>query len=71
MIDYLYRIETYNYSTDLRKINPEIAWSKSAALMVKLIRDYVHVNRQVACDLVMDVLPVQKKESQITISELV
>ena len=71
MIDYLYQIETYNYSADLRKINPEIPWSKSAGLMVKLIHDYVHAILPLACDLVIDVLPMQKKESQITISELV
>ncbi len=56
---------TKRVSLDLRKANPEIPWVKMAGLRDKLIHDYIKVDLQLVWDVVIDVLPVQKKEIEI------
>ena len=49
-------------STELRKSNPEIPWNRMAGFRDKLIHDYIKVNLQLVWDVIVDVLPEQKKE---------
>lgn len=56
---------TKRVSLELRKANPEIPWVKMAGLRDKLIHDYIKVDLQLVWDVVIDVLPVQKKEIEI------
>ena len=56
---------TKRVSIELRKANPEIPWVKMAGLRDKLIHDYIKVDLQLVWDVVIDILPVQKKEIEI------
>ena len=53
---------TKRVSLELRKTNPNVPWTKMAGLRDKLIHDYIKVNLQLVWDVVVDVLPDQKKE---------
>ena len=61
---------TKRISSELRKANPEIPWNKMAGLRDKLIHDYIKVNLQLVWDVIVDILPAQKKEIQRIISSL-
>lgn len=56
---------TKRVSLELRQANSEIPWVKMAGLRDKLIHDYIKVDLQLVWDVVIDVLPVQKKEIEI------
>ena len=53
---------TKRVSLELRKTNPNIPWTKMAGLRDKLIHDCIKVNLQLVWDVVVDVLPDQKRE---------
>ena len=53
---------TKRVSLELRKTNPNVPWTKMAGLRDKLIHDYIKVNLQLVWDVVVDVLPDQKRE---------
>jgi len=61
---------TKRISFQLRKENPQLPWSKMAGLRDKLIHDYIKVSLQLVWDVVVDVLPHQKKEIEKIISQL-
>ena len=56
---------TKRVSLELRKANPEIPWVKMAGLRDKLIHDYIKVDLQLVWDVVIDILPLQKKQIEI------
>jgi len=57
-------------SFELRKSNPEIPWNRMAGFRDKLIHDYIKVNLQLVWDVIVDVLPEQKKEIEKIIALL-
>ena len=57
-------------SSELRKSNPEIPWNRMAGFRDKLIHDYIKVNLQLVWDVIVDVLPEQKKEIEKIIALL-
>ncbi|MEK6781393.1 MAG: DUF86 domain-containing protein [Bacteroidota bacterium] len=61
---------TKKVSLEFRMANPEIPWVKMAGLRDKLIHDYIKVDLQLVWDVVMDILPAQKKEIEIIMARL-